>query len=465
MCGRSRQMSVAPTLEASASQAVGRPVSWTPGSETWAGGANICPGKELPVLYQESSTGCLLLSPMLWGLVPSYTQLREGTKPDFFRLFNARSESVSEVKVFGRLLERRRCAVLLDGFYEWQLDWKKEKQPFYVRFEENERPLFVAGLYDVCETGNGHMHTVTLLTTQSCEALQWLHSRMPAFLEGDALAVWLNTATVSPSMACSLLVPFVGAGLSWYPVTKRINKLDYQANDCATAVNLSAPKASTSFFTGKKIVGRHGEELGTSSQEVEKGSSVSPAIGSGLVSSKVDPSSEKSHLGSGDRMIRERECADSDQVCAKCTFENPARAKACEVCRSSLGLNENADTGGSAVFDGVASLGFELSQCPERSKYDARQSSASALTVNACEACTFINSAGSQKCEMCLTLLRKHEKRNGLTAKNKRLSSRPGCSPQKKKLISSYFGRKVPNDGTRGKSPGFRTYAPGRKIG
>ena len=35
------------------------------------------------------------------------------------RMFNARSETVHEKSVFGRLLSGKRCIVLLNGFYEW----------------------------------------------------------------------------------------------------------------------------------------------------------------------------------------------------------------------------------------------------------------------------------------------------------------------------------------------------------
>lgn len=54
---------------------------------------------------------------MAWGLVPSWTKM--GDKPDFFRMFNARCETVPEKSVFSRLLGAKRCIVLLNGFYEW----------------------------------------------------------------------------------------------------------------------------------------------------------------------------------------------------------------------------------------------------------------------------------------------------------------------------------------------------------
>ena len=61
--------------------------------------------------------GELGLQTMTWGLVPSWT--KPGAELDFYRMFNARSETVPEKGVFKRLLEGKRCVVLLNGFYEW----------------------------------------------------------------------------------------------------------------------------------------------------------------------------------------------------------------------------------------------------------------------------------------------------------------------------------------------------------
>ena len=58
------------------------------------------------------------ISARRWGLVPSFN--KKDTKPDYFRMFNARSETVAEKSVFSRLLHSRRCIVLLNGFYEWK---------------------------------------------------------------------------------------------------------------------------------------------------------------------------------------------------------------------------------------------------------------------------------------------------------------------------------------------------------
>lgn len=76
---------------------------------------NLSPGSFTPVLYNDASTG-LTLRAMRWGLVPSFT--KKEARPDPFRLFNTRSETVSEKPSFSRLIASKRCVVLLNGFYE-----------------------------------------------------------------------------------------------------------------------------------------------------------------------------------------------------------------------------------------------------------------------------------------------------------------------------------------------------------
>ncbi|CAN0353985.1 unnamed protein product, partial [Ectocarpus fasciculatus] len=85
-----------------------------------------------------------------WGLVPSFT--KKGDKPDFFRMFNARSETAAEKPSFRRLVGRRHGVVAFTGFYEWKRDDKGERQPYYFHYSD-DRPLLFAVLYDTWQQG------------------------------------------------------------------------------------------------------------------------------------------------------------------------------------------------------------------------------------------------------------------------------------------------------------------------
>lgn len=90
---------------------------------------------------EDDNNKRMTLEGMRWGLVPSFT--KAGEKPNFFRMFNARSETVPTKSIFSRLLQSNRCIVCVDGFYEWK-DEHKGKQPYYIHFKG--RPMLCAGV-------------------------------------------------------------------------------------------------------------------------------------------------------------------------------------------------------------------------------------------------------------------------------------------------------------------------------
>lgn len=122
---------------------------------------NCSPGARMGVLrlagsnsQDEDSEKRIILEGMRWGLVPSFT--KAGEKPNFFRMFNARSETVPTKSIFSRLLQSNRCIVCIDGFYEWK-DEHKGKQPYYIHFKD--RPMLCAGMY---------LHATAKNHTKSC---------------------------------------------------------------------------------------------------------------------------------------------------------------------------------------------------------------------------------------------------------------------------------------------------------
>ena len=195
---------------------------------------------------------------MQWGLVPSFTA--SAAKPDFWKAFNARSESVATKPMFRRLVDSRRCAVLLDGFYEWSVDSKGEKQPYYVHPVDG--PLVVAGLFDVwrhrrqlredetaargasADAGGWveeDVWTVTMLTREAAPAFAWLHDRMPVLLQGDgALDTWLGAGayaeTAGTDAVRNSLEGDEPARLAWWPVSKQSEPRAVEAGGLATAL-------------------------------------------------------------------------------------------------------------------------------------------------------------------------------------------------------------------------------------
>ncbi|KAJ1275636.1 hypothetical protein BS78_05G150800 [Paspalum vaginatum] len=184
---------------------------------------------------------------MQWGLVPSFSGRTQ--KPDHFRMFNARSESVKEKASFRRLISKNRCLVAVEGFYEWKKDGSK-RQPFYIHFQDH-RPFVFAALYDTWTNSDGEMiHTFTILTTRASTYVKWLHDRMPVILGNvDAVNAWINDASVNLE---EITAPYEGSDLVWYPVTLALGKTSFDGPECIKEVHMGPiEKHISKFFTKK----------------------------------------------------------------------------------------------------------------------------------------------------------------------------------------------------------------------
>uniref|UniRef100_A0A7S4U9K0 Embryonic stem cell-specific 5-hydroxymethylcytosine-binding protein n=1 Tax=Guillardia theta TaxID=55529 RepID=A0A7S4U9K0_GUITH len=216
---------------------------------------NCGPGHFLPVLVKDScdcdvkeeGAGYVIQS-MRWGLVPSYTRassaweaMRAG-----YAMINARSDNL--VRVHKRLLNKRRCVVVIDGFYEWlapglrsPLDQdksaKSQKRPFFIQRADG-KPLCLAGLYDVWEgekPEDGEKETkitsCTIITTESSNKMSWLHDRMPAILEGDQIEAWLDAEANTFESVQAIIRPY-SKELKYYEVADIVNNVKNNVPEC-----------------------------------------------------------------------------------------------------------------------------------------------------------------------------------------------------------------------------------------
>ena len=97
-------------------------------------------------------------------------------------VFNARSESVFEKRMFRDSVSTRRAVVPVSWFYEWN----KNKEKFTFT-KEGSRILFLAGFYGRYEDGDRFV----ILTTQANASMAPVHSRMPLVLEREQVREWI----------------------------------------------------------------------------------------------------------------------------------------------------------------------------------------------------------------------------------------------------------------------------------
>ena len=124
---------------------------------------------------------------MRWGLVPRWAKdVTVGAS-----MINARSETATEKPAFKELLQRRRCLIPADGFYEWQRTGRG-KQPYCFEMIERQ-PFAFAGLWDSWRTPEGAtLETCTILTTTPNRLLAEVQDRMPVILPPTSYDLWLD---------------------------------------------------------------------------------------------------------------------------------------------------------------------------------------------------------------------------------------------------------------------------------
>ena len=179
---------------------------------------NAAPSQQLPVVLNTEPGQIQLLQ---WGLIPGWVKdVQQAPKP-----INARAETLAEKPSFRPLLQRRRCLVPADSFYEWKVSaGSKTKVPHRILLR-SEEPFAFAGLWDEwVDRATGEVKpTFTIITTEPNELMASIHNRMPVILQGrDAELAWLDDG-VSPADHQALLTSYPAELMRAYAVSTLVN--------------------------------------------------------------------------------------------------------------------------------------------------------------------------------------------------------------------------------------------------
>jgi putative SOS response-associated peptidase YedK len=194
MCGRATMtMPVAEVAEAFAAALPDHLPEDAPGATRRF---NLSPGQTMLVVRRNRAKDGRELAALGWGLVPFWAESpKEGR-----RLAQARAETVEAARPFRAAFERRRCIVVIDGFYEWQAPPKSagpkaKKTPYYVTAKAGGL-LAVAGLWERWKSPDGEvLETCAVVTTKAVDAIARIHDRMPLLLADEEIEPWLAGST------------------------------------------------------------------------------------------------------------------------------------------------------------------------------------------------------------------------------------------------------------------------------
>ncbi|HEY8373228.1 MAG TPA: SOS response-associated peptidase [Pseudonocardiaceae bacterium] len=176
---------------------------------------------------------------MRWGLVPAWAKDPSiGT-----RMINARAETVAEKPAFRTPLQRRRCLLPADGWYEWKREGG-QRLPFYMTPRDGA-VLALAGIWTTWRSpelsdapeDTAPLVTCAVLTTEAVGPLRDVHERMPLFLPREAWEDWLDP---DRGEVGDLLVPpsrDLVDTLELRPVSRAVNNVRNNGPSLLAAVN------------------------------------------------------------------------------------------------------------------------------------------------------------------------------------------------------------------------------------
>ncbi|MGB3619108.1 MAG: SOS response-associated peptidase [Catalinimonas sp.] len=154
----------------------------------------------LPVLTNDDPRQIQLFG---WGLIPGWVKSEEQAAEMARRTLNARGETIFGKPSFRQAAARRRCLVLIDGFYEWMHRGGK-KYPFFIQAGDGA-PFAFGGLWEEWadrDTGERH-RTCSIITTDANPLMAKIHNtkeRMPLVLDRTAEQQWLRSDLERPDV-------------------------------------------------------------------------------------------------------------------------------------------------------------------------------------------------------------------------------------------------------------------------
>jgi putative SOS response-associated peptidase YedK len=188
---------------------------------------NIAPTQPVAVVADPASRRVEMFR---WGLIPSWAK-----DPSIgSRMINARGETLDEKPAFRAAFKRRRCAVLADGFFEWQKIEEGQrtlKRPYHIRLASG-KPFAFAGLWEMWKSSEGEdVRTCTIVTGEPNSLMQPIHDRMPVILDAESMWEWLDP-DATPVGLRALLEPYPADQMEAYVVSTLVNKPENDVPEC-----------------------------------------------------------------------------------------------------------------------------------------------------------------------------------------------------------------------------------------
>ena len=194
--------------------------------------------------YIISQSNPHIIQPATWGLIPE----NESNSENFRRRYNtlnARSENIFNSGLFNEPIQKRRCLIVSDGFYESR-HFNKKTYPYLIQYKSKE-PFVFAGVYNY---HHQYVHTCSILTIPANPFMSEIHNtkkRMPLILDSMFEKTWLDDSLDEKNIQEILKIGFTKSTLEAYTVSKAVTNSNIESNIQGILNNVVYPELNTLF--------------------------------------------------------------------------------------------------------------------------------------------------------------------------------------------------------------------------
>ncbi|MFP4050848.1 MAG: SOS response-associated peptidase [Thermoplasmata archaeon] len=177
----------------------------------------------LPVINNKSPDKIKFFE---WGLIPFRVKNRDQAEDIRTKTINARAETLFEKPSFREPIRKRRCLVIMDGFFEWR-EVRGCNYPHYIKMKYDSA-FAVAGIWDAWDDKKADeaRNTYSIITTEANPLLEKIHNkkkRMPAIIRRKDEKKWISK-DLSQDEIGSMLESYPDKELEAYPIKRMITK-------------------------------------------------------------------------------------------------------------------------------------------------------------------------------------------------------------------------------------------------
>ncbi len=174
---------------------------------------NAYPSQQLPLISNSKPDEVQYFK---WGLIPHWASYNKIN----YRMFNAKIETLREKVSYKNLVDKKRCLVITNGYYEWKERDSRNKQPYRICLKDESLFLY-AGLWTEWIDPDGVViPSFTIITTGAIKSLADIHDRMPVMLNSEVAKAWLLNEIEIEHLQQEVIK---SNDIMFYPISKLVN--------------------------------------------------------------------------------------------------------------------------------------------------------------------------------------------------------------------------------------------------